>query len=354
MKQKLSTLVLILLLPLGVLLSCGGDSGTVSGGGIGGTGVTVGPITGFGSIEVNDVHLDIENADVTLEGSPGDAADPDRGLKLGMLVVAQAVFHDDGLTGVAQSVAYEDNLEGPVDVNGVDVNNSQLSVLGQTVVVNTATRIEDQNSNQITLADIQDGNVVEVSGLADANGNIVATRIEIKALQYQSGMEIEIKGTISNLDENLMFFNIGGLLVDYGVAQIEDAPGGVLADGLFVEVKSQQAPAGGTLLASEVEVKSPLTASLGGEGDKVEIEGFVTEVVSPTEFKVNGHPVRTTAATRFEGGASGNIQVNARVEVEGFLDADGVLVAVEVEFEDGSGDDPGGDDSSDDHSDDDS
>lgn len=347
-------------LPLSILLSCSADNGTPAGGGVG---VTVGPIAGFGSIIVNGVHMDIEHASVDLDGEPGDDTDPHRSLKEGMVVVVKGDFSSDGLTGVAHSVEFRDNLEGPVDPNGVDVPNSRLMVLGQTVIVNTETRIEDHDGTLITLADIQEGNVVEVSGLPKADGSIVATRIERKANAFDPNtMEIELKGTIANLDIQSSTFTIGGLLVDYGTApaQIKDAPGGVLSDGLFVEVKSRTAPSGTplTLIASEVEVKSRLCDSLGRDGDHAEIEGFVTEFSSIDQpFLVNGVSVQTTADTRYEHGTSGDVMNGVRLEVEGSLDADGVLVAMKVEFED-SGEhgedssDHSGDDDSDDSADD--
>ena len=353
-------------LPLSVLLACSADNGTPSGGGIGGVGVTVGPIAGFGSIVVNGVHMDIEGASVDLDGQPGDDTDPHRSLKMGMVVVVKGDFSSDGLTGVAHSVEFRDNLQGPVDPNGVDVPNSRLMVLGQTVIVNAGTHIEDHDGNPLTLADIREGNVVEVSGLPQADGSILATRIEWTADAFDPNtMTIELKGTITNLDSQSSTFTIGGLLVDFGLAQIKDAPGGGLADGLFVEVKSQAAPSGTplTLIASEVEVKSRLCDSLGHEGDHVEIEGFVTDFSSIDQpFLVNGVSVLTTATTRYEDGTSGDVMNGVRLEVEGSLDADGVLAAVKVEFEDSDehGEDSGehgedssdhsGDDGGDDHS----
>jgi hypothetical protein len=320
-----------LVLPLSVLVACSSGGGI---GGTGATGVTVGPITGFGSIVVNGVHMDISNATVNLEGVPGDPSNPNVGLKLGMVVVVRGDFSPDGLTGVAASVEYEDSLEGPVD--SVDVAGNQLTVLDHTVVVNTSTVFDGFSA----LGELIQGNMVEVSGLVDAGGNIVAARIELKGLTFGDVGELEIKGTISNLDPQAMTFNIGSLQVDYGSVQPEHLPSGGLTDGLFVEVKSTQPPSGGTILASEVEVKRSFSDSLGEEGDHVEIEGFVTEFSSLDQpFKVNGVPIRTTATTQYEHGLSGDVANGVRLEVEGLLDADGVLVAVKVELEDSSGED---------------
>ena len=238
----------ILVLPIAVLFSCSSGGGI---GGTGATGVTVGPITKFGSIFVNDAELDISNATVDLRGAPGNPGDPNLGLKLGMLVMVRGEFSPDGLTGVAHSVQYEDNLEGPVD--SVDVAGSRITVLGQTVSVNAATVLEGVSA----FGDLLQGNMVEVSGLFDASGNIVATRIEFKAQDFSGIGELDIKGTISSLNPGAMTFAIGNLQVDYSSVEAEHFPSGGLSVGLFVAIKSNQAPSGGTVVASEVERNRP-------------------------------------------------------------------------------------------------
>ena len=336
----LGTMVVLAPLVLSALLSCSSNPGAVSGGGIGGTGVTLGPITQFGSIFVNGAELDISNATVSLRGTLGDSNDPNFGLKLGMVVVARGDFSADGLTGVATSVDYEDNLKGPVE--SVDLNLKQLTVLGHTVIVTTVTVFDGVSG----LSALSQGKMVEVSGLVDANGAIRATRIELKGSTFSEVGELEIKGTISNLDGVAMTFDIGSLHIDYGSVQPEHLPSGGLTDGLFVEVKSSQPPFNGTIVASEIEVKNSFSDSLGSEGDHAEIEGFVTEFSSSDQpFRVNGVPVQTTPATVYEQGVAGDVANGVLLEVEGTLDAAGVLVAVKVEFEDGNG---SGGDSSDD------
>jgi hypothetical protein len=130
------------------------------------------------------------------------------------------------------------------------------------------------------------------------------------------------------------------LLVQYTGASLdlEHSPNGVLENGLFVQVESRQPPSGATVLASEIEAKSPLSDSLGEEGNHGEIEGFVTDFSALDQpFRVNGYPVRITSTTLYEHGSPGDIADDVRVKVEGLLNADGVLVAVKVEFKDNNG-----------------
>jgi len=68
------------------------------------------------------------------------------------------------------------------------------------------------------------------------------------------------------------------------------------------------------------------------DGDRIEIEGFITSFVSAQDFHVAGLPVSTTAATTFVGGAAADLGLNVKVEAEGDFDANGVLVATKVDI----------------------
>ena len=296
---------------LTALMSCGSGSG----GGMTGSGIVIGPITGLGSIIVNDVTFDVDSASVVVDGAPADTS----ALKLGMVVEVRGTIDASSATGVASSVEFDDDLQGPVEA--VDVGQSTIVVLGQLVIVTDATVFDGT-----TLATLAVGDVIEVSGFVDGEGNVRATRIELE----DEAESFELKGLIADLDADARTFRIGGQLIDYGDAEIENAPGG-LANDLFVEVHAQGAPTGGTLIATKVEVQG---ADFGGdEGEEVEIEGLVTRVVSATEFILNQtRRVRFDAQTEFENGMAADIVVDARMEAEGTVGSDGVLVAREIEF----------------------
>jgi surface antigen len=65
--------------------------------------------------------------------------------------------------------------------------------------------------------------------------------------------------------------------------------------------------------------------------DKLEVTGFVTDVVSAFEFTVGTQLVRTDADTIFVDGTAGNIALGVKLEAEGSLEG-GILFAQEVEF----------------------
>src|SRR3569833_2369295 len=86
LRVKLSTLVLVL---LAGLAACTGDGTQTAGGGIGGTGVSQGPITGFGSIFVNGVEFDTSSATILRGGATVAQND----LRIGMVVAVDGSIH---------------------------------------------------------------------------------------------------------------------------------------------------------------------------------------------------------------------------------------------------------------------
>jgi hypothetical protein len=253
-----------------------------------------------------------------------------------MIVKIDGNFNPDGTTGVAASIEFKDNLEGPVD--SVDPASNTIIVLGQTVNLNSTTYFDDftniSGDSLIDVYDITAGNVVEVSGLVDADGIIHASYISLKSETFESdGDEIELKGTIT-YDQITGTFAIGSLAIDFSSAGLEAIALNAANNGLYVEVKSTSAPNdNNVLIASSIEIEDE--GHEADEGDRIEIEGFVTTGLDNDNlFELEGHIVQINDYTKFEdGGGRVDIIPNARVEVKGTVDAYGVLVADEIEVE---------------------
>ncbi|MDJ0698480.1 MAG: DUF5666 domain-containing protein [Woeseiaceae bacterium] len=287
--------------------------------GIGRTGIAMGPIANFGSIIVNGVRYDTGSATFTVNDSPGTQAD----LKVGQVVVVSGTIDNNGTTGTAQTVFFDDNVKGPVQ--SIDSASNQMVVMGQTVLISADTSFDDSISPP-SLAGLAVDDIVEVSGLVNADGAIAATRIELKP----AGTQFEVHGIVSLHDAANMRFNINALVVDYSGATLDNFPGGQISDGDPVEAKGMMLGGAGELVATQVELENPLAA--GEDGDRIEIEGFITRFASATDFDVSGLPVTTNAATVYEGGDAGDLGLNIKVEVEGDLNASGVLVAEKVDI----------------------
>ena len=311
------------LILVGSLISCGGGGGgQLAEGGIGGTGISSGRITGFGSVFVNSVAFNTDDAVITVDGDPASESD----LGIGMVVQVEGTFDENGLTGKANRITFEEIVEGTVDA--IDVGAETLVVLGQTVVTNNKTVFEG-----VSLDELAVGNILEISGFTTSSGTIRATRIAFISERFITNTtELEITGIVENLNESAMTFTIGNLVINFNNAVLSDLPDGRLTNGSMVEAESSKERVNGVLIASRVKDREISLADSGGL--PVEIEGVVTEFTSPSDFELNGIPVRTDENTIFENGTAADIALDSKLEeVEGTLDANGVLLAAEIEFD---------------------
>jgi hypothetical protein len=311
------------LMAASLLAACGG-SGDGGSAGIDGTGapstiVAFGSVTAFGSVVVNGVRYETAAAQFTVDDSPGSQND----LAIGDVVLVRGTLDAGGLTGSATSVTFDDQVQGPIAA--IDSAAGTFIVLGQTVLVSADTSFDDR-IRPGALAGLAVGQLVEVSGLPQSNGSVLATRVEPKP----TGTPLELTGVVSNHDGVARRFNVNAQVVDYSaVSQLRDFPGGTIANGQTVEVK------GGAVANG---VWSPLTIEwqannlAGAAGERREVEGFITRFVSPTDFTVAGLAVTTSSQTTFTGGAAADLGVNVKVEVEGTLNTAGVLVATKVDI----------------------
>ncbi|CAA6812176.1 MAG: Unknown protein [uncultured Thiotrichaceae bacterium] len=306
------------------LLACGGGGTQIVDGGITGSGITMGRITSFGSIYVNGIKFDVDNASFNRDGI---ASSGQSEFSIGEFIVINGSIDASGTTGVASSVQFTDALEGAVTTASTD--GSTIEILGQSIKTDPLTVFYDFAA----LTDLTVGNIVEVSGVADATGVITATSIRLKSGSFVVGIsENEVKGLVSNLNEASKTFSVGNITVEYGSASLEDFGAQNLANGQFVEAKSNTNLVGNNLIASVVELEDEYLSL--GANTEAEIEGFVTNYTSAASFAVNGISVTTTSATSYKNGSAASIGLNVFLEVEGEVNASGVLVAEEISFED--------------------
>jgi hypothetical protein len=305
-----------------LLVACGGGGGEQVAG-IDGRGdpnpvgvTSKGAISGFGSVIVNGVRYDTNSATFTIDGAAGTQSD----LAVGDVVVLQGTVNDDGTSPTAATVTFDDAVEGPI--SAIDTTAGTITVLGQLVRIDADTSFDDSIS-PASIDGLSINDIVEVSGFVLADGSISATRVEDKP----AGSEFEVTGIVSNLAG--MSFDINDLEVDFSAAQLDDFPNGSPEEGQRVEAKGMNLGAGGELLASRVEFKGN---DLGDDGDQIELEGFITRFASATDFDVEGISVTTTGATTFENGTAADLALNRKVEVEGSVDASGLITATKVEL----------------------
>ena len=297
-----------------VLVSCGGGgSGTVAsgGGGVGsgGTGISFGPITGFGSIFVNGIEFDTQGAAVTV--TDGAA------LQLGMTVEVSGTVQSGLTTGTATSVVSAADLRGTIDT--VNLAPDRLSVMGTTVSTDTQTVID----GVAAFANLQVGDRVQIYGLIDAAGSVRATRIEL----LTGPTTPVISGQIEGLNTGANTFRIGTLTIQYGTASfVGGLSAGQLADDLRVRVRAATDPVAGVLTASQIGRWNGSNAQQ--EGATSSVSGVVSNFSTLGSFQVLGIPVDASTA-QITGGTAGSIGNGVKVEVTGVVNS-GVLVASRV------------------------
>lgn len=315
--HALATLLLAALVAL-FLEGCGGGGPVqIAAPGVVGTGptaVTVGTISGFGSIIVNGVEFDDAGAAILDDaGRPRSRGD----LKLGMVIELRGSVDDATRTGRASSIRIVSGVRGAVQA--VDVPSGTLRVLGNRVRVSAQTVYD----GLVGLSALKTGDKVEVSGYFDATSDaLIATRVARAASVPDA--EQTTQGVVAALDAKARRFRLGTLTVDYGGAKLEDLKAG-LADGTVVQVTGTLKE-GDLLVATRVEGED---IDLG-DADKGSVEGEVSGFVSVARFRVDGFTVDASDAS-FTGGRAGDLANGVRVRVEGELRG-GVLVATSVEI----------------------
>lgn len=300
--------------------SGGGTGGTGVSGGTGGTGISVGSVSGFGSIYVNGVRYDTSSAEIYVEGRStgfGDATVLAQ-LAVGMVVRVEGDI-EDSLNGTAHKVYFNDDLRGPIkaeSIQEIDPVTTQLIVLGKTVIIQDIT-----NLTNIDLDSLAGGVWIQVSGFEDAEGRIQAS--------FVTGSEeidkANLKGTITAVDLFNGIITIGGLDIGYQSADLIGM--NQLSTGQLVEVTGDIPPAGPLAMTADTIA---LVDLLGTENtDKIELQGIVS--IEKSQIRLNGVPVILDAQTVYSGGDASDIASDVWVEVEGQL-IGGTLYAETVIF----------------------
>jgi hypothetical protein len=282
--------------------------------------VSVGTISSFNSagFSLNGMQFHATAAVVTVSGKSASLAD----LHVGDMVEVKG-HHDDGNDeDIADEVDFHPNVQGPV--SSINTAAQSLTVLGQTVVVSANTSFDD-DITPASLMGVQIGDILEVSGMAAADGSIQATRIERKP----AGSAFEVSGAASASDAAAKTLNINSLVVDFSGATLNGFASGGPQDGQLVAATGTMLEQSGALQATQLQLLTGQDMH-EDQGDEAEVEGLITRFASASDFDVAGKPVSTSSNTEFDGGTAADLALNLQVEVEGTVDSNGVIEASKV------------------------
>lgn len=332
-------------LTMGVLTACGGAGGgggvDIADGGIRGTGSSVGPVSGFGSVFVNGVRFDTDALNGQVQSDDGIGTENE--LDEGMILRVDGEWRNDG-QGTANLVEYDDALRGVIDSITPDPSGAgefvELVVLGQTVVVDKQTVVSGT-----TYADLLGGNgggsSVRVSAWRQVDGSFRASYIGVIA---DTESDVELEGAIDEGSVQPGRFTIGGIEVTYDPTTVlfgEGLAESDLVPGRFFEVEGDYT--GTSLQAVEIERDDFRRYSRANDGD-IEFTSTIQESFSASgsggqtgTFVISGLTVQINDSTEFDDGLTVNdLQQGALVQVEGEFSGDGTVVAEEIELREAS------------------
>jgi len=275
-----------------VALSCalasygGGSSVALSPGGVGtgGTGITLGTVTGFGSVVIDGssynsaspLYYAQSNQSEMASASPGD------------VVLGSQVQVELDAQGNPSSVLVAPDLVGVVSgadpagfsVNGVRVRYSNAPNAGPMTYFSGLTGP----------GAVKAGMQVAVSG---------AYGLDLASTPYFQATLVErlpdtnpitrLSGVLSGLNAGAHSFQIGSISVDYSAAARMDSTGVAIANGQYVNVWSNQPLHNGGLTANSLRLRSLL-----GRSGTVQFSGLVSSLTG-NGFALGGIAVHTSA-----------------------------------------------------------
>jgi len=259
------------------------------------------------------------------DGNPIDLAE----LKLGQIVEVRAEIMNDG-TVVATRIEIEDRFRDEVELVGRidELGEESVVVAGVRFLVDANTEILDRDSNPISFSQLEVGLVVEIKGVVQSGGQILATRIQVK---NRIEDEVKIIGVIEEIKErsitvldrtfgltnHTVIFDADNNKISLAhlfVGQTVEVRGVLLPDGTLVAIRIQVQEAS----ATDIHVVGPIDSFDANTIEAIGIHFFVnqnTEVLDvdyneialtdlkigeTVEVRATGQPNGTRLATRIK------------------------------------------------------
>lgn len=259
--------------------------------GIGGTGI-VGTVTGFGSICVNGFRIAYDQSTpVTADGNAARATS----LARGMTVAVTATEQSGAL--VAQTIAIQSALIGPV----TGVTEDTITVMGRDI---------PRDQGIAAMAALKPGDIVAVSGVQQADGGLLATRVEMMS----SSRSALVRGYVTAVSDNRM--TIGGIAIA-GAAADASVGQWAVAEGAWD---------GTALAAASIRLGPELTLPPGA---RFSVEGFLVPQ-RDGGYVVRGMRVQANARAGLDAPTIARLSGATRLQVIGNVERDQSLVPATV------------------------
>jgi len=258
----------------------------------------VGTVRDLAPVRINGLVVATDAA-MRIEADHGPAA-----LRTGQVVSLEARQVGGTLTAIAVRVRFE--VSGPIE--DIAADGRSLRVLGQSVVIDPDRLIG--GSTALRPSALTVGQWLHVSGLRDAGGTIIASRLDERPV----GGEVSVRGLIE--ERSGPNVRIGDLTVSG--TDLTDQP---LAEARIVGSRRSD----GVLEARTVEFEPRMP--FRGRFETVSLEGFVRGALLRQGFTIGAREVRYAAAGVGRGLA---LVPGQRVHALGRPAADGGVIAIQV------------------------
>lgn len=274
-----------------------------------------GAITGFGSVIVDGVHYQTDNAEVYINGELGS----EDALRVGDFITLLATENDDSNEFNASVIYVESAVQGKV--TSVDYDEGVIDVLNQRVRISGDT-VFDTDFMATNISGIAVGDTLEVRGANAGSGDIYATRIN----KREGGGDV-LSGRIVNINSNEYSLSLAGNIVDFSQVNLRFE----LANNQWVSVAGEFDVQADRFVATDL--RSRKDRQVLAEGVVSRLAGVVGNLYLGG-FEVNGQPVILQANTEYRNGDLFSLMNGAIVTIEGDVDAQGFLWARIVSFRD--------------------
>jgi hypothetical protein len=271
-----------------------------------------------------------------------EASGVDARLAVGDLTQGQNVSLDVQVLGqTATPVRSDDKGTTEVSLRGTieAIAGSDAQVSGRRVAVDGATRVFDRQNAPTTFSALRTGDLVQVEGVARADGSVLAAKISLEGLDDRgapSGAQVTFTGTVSMLSP----LTVGGRVVATdGATKVLDRQNSIVTlaavkVGGLVEVEGTSR-SDGSVLAAKIKLED------GDDSPEAVEVSFTGTISSKSPLVVAGRTVVTDGSTSVLDRQNVAIPLSAlsvggMVEVEGVSRPDGSVLAKKIKQEDGA------------------
>ena len=233
-----------------------------------------------------------------------------------------------------------DDFDDEVEFTGrIDaLEEGGITVDGIFFVVNNATQVLNDDNNPISFSDLSIGQIVEIRGDRLRDSTLVATKIKIEDdfPDNDGDDELEFTGRVDSLGTGFIVVSGVEFVVEDNTIILDDnnnpIPFSDLFVGQIVEIRADLQN-DGTWLATDIKVEDDVRGD-----DEVEFTGTIDDLsgssitVNGTTFTVDQHTVVLDNNNNPFDFAM--LVVGQLVEIKGFRQADGTILAVRIKIED--------------------